>query len=826
MPTIFVSIKRFIAALLLTLVIITAATGVYCYRYQDRIIQAFLDEANKRLSNVVQIGNIQLTFFKSFPNISLALHDVVVKDRRIGSADLLTARNVYLAFDLWQLLRGHYELAHLSLEHGKLCLAEDPAAQLGWETAAPKTATQRAVSLTVNLQKISLKEMEVVYGHKEHHYTLHKMQASLHWEGTNLESALQGTVTIRGLRIHDLCFAQDLPITLNAALGYDHRHQTWRLHPTQLSHGRSLLRVQGNGSLAAPAIAITLQGEKLAPQFLINCLPQQYAKKAAAYNPQGELAVKLSIQQRQGDPYALKGSFVLDNGAFTTSQCSKPITLRKLSGNAAIPNMQDLKTATLKVDEVAAAFADSTLEGSFTLSDFHNLHLQCAANALVHLAPLNKAMVKSAIADASGSLAIAWKLEANLNQLLQGESGKEHMFLSGTLQAKKVQFRMANAQLLCKDLVGNLVFQDNALVVKKLSGTLGPGDFSLSGHVENLLPALLSDRQVLYANGKLYADYVDLDALLGGEQEAAGKSGTKATAPFTIPPRLVLGLDCDIQQLHCRRFQAKNVRGRVKVKAQKLVAEKLQLSFAGGKATIAGVLDASNEDLTIQTSAQLQAVQLPKLFYAFENFHQTFLMERHLRGEVFSDFSLTMRADRQWRINWDSFLAEIDVQLHNGVLHNFEPLQKLAKYVAEEKLADLRFSELKNHITIKKRTIHLPPMEVHSSLTRIQVAGTHTFDGKIDYHLTVPLADFREEKEGGLPEVVTANALAGINLFLKLSGDTQNYTISYDAGALKERLKKGLKEQGKALMDIITGEYEEQQQKPQALEKDDYFAFD
>jgi hypothetical protein len=74
------TIRNIFGVLVFLLRVVVVATGVYCHHYQNRIIQKFLDKANKRLSNPIQMRPIQFTALKSFLNIALICHDVVVKN--------------------------------------------------------------------------------------------------------------------------------------------------------------------------------------------------------------------------------------------------------------------------------------------------------------------------------------------------------------------------------------------------------------------------------------------------------------------------------------------------------------------------------------------------------------------------------------------------------------------------------------------------------------------------------------------------------------------------------------------------------------------------
>lgn len=277
---------------------------------------------------------------------------------------------------------------------------------------------------------------------------------------------------------------------------------------------------------------------------------------------------------------------------------------------------------------------------------------------------------------------------------MHGNYARDNFLISGVLQTQAVQFKMGPSQLLCKDLMGKLVFKDDALIIQDCSGSIGPGGFVLAGTVHNLLPYLFLSTPRLRGDAQLYMDYLDLDALRCGTCVSATPTSARPTK-FAIAPRWALNLDCDIQQFHYGRFRGKNIRGRVKIKDHKLIAEKLQLGVSGGKVFPDGTIDTSTDDLNIHTVAKLQGVRIADLFYTFANFRQNFLMDHHLSGSVFSDVDLTMQTDKRGNMRWEALNATIDFRMVNGGLHDFAPIQQLAKYVDREHLANLRFSELK-----------------------------------------------------------------------------------------------------------------------------------
>ncbi len=818
---------RLLVLLFLLLTATAIATGIYCYHYRDQIIQKFVCAVNKRLDHPIQVRSIQLNALKSFPNITFVLQEVVVKNRTKATTDLVAVRKVYCAFDLWKLFQGQYVLDQISLEQGKINLAVVAAYQLGQEgDSAPSSLVSS--SLTIKLQKLTLKDIEIVYGGKDKHYTINvaQSQATLQWGYPKLEVELIGVTTRQSIQHKDLAWAQNLPIALRATLTYNQQYETITLQPIQFKQAGAQLVVQGSwGTEETAPIHMTIQGKKISSTSLLQCFPLQHSRQLQHYIPQGNLGFALNLTKEPGknQTIALQGSFVLKEGRWTTNYLAQPINLHEVIGELCIPRIQDLKTAMLKVNKFTGTLADSQVEGSLLLHDFQKLHLQGSAQATVDLASLNQLLTKSPIVDAAGQLNLTCKLEASLAELMHGTPSQDNIHLVGELQAQAAQFKLASSQLQCRDLNGHLFFQNDALVMKNFTGSIGPGNFVLNGTVQNLLPFLLVDDQKLCSDAKLYVDTLDLDALFADSGELKDQA-SRGPKKFNIAPHWMLNLDCDIQQLRCKRFYAKNVRGKLKIKDQKLIAEKLQLGFSGGKAFLYGSLDASTDHLAIHTKAQLKDVDIDQLFYGFENFHQSFLIDKHLSGKVFADLDLSLQANKQWDVNWEALQADIDVRLSNGALHRFAPIQQLYKYVAEESLSEVHFSELGNYIRIKHRTIHIPPMEVHSNVTRIRLSGTHTFDGKIDYNFVIPLTSFRQVGHS-CPEEVAADALAGINLFLKLRGDVNNYQITYDTEAFEASLKGKIQEQGQVLKQILQGKYKGKT-KVKKLAPDDYFEFE
>jgi len=181
------------------------------------------------------------------------------------------------------------------------------------------------------------------------------------------------------------------------------------------------------------------------------------------------------------------------------------------------------------------------------------------------------------------------------------------------------------------------------------------------------------------------------------------------------------------------------------------------------------------------------------VFYMFENFNQKFITNSNLRGRLRTKMDLELEFTKNLQVNPRSVIADVSVNLINGQLLNFEPMQKLSKFVEDVELRNIQFKEIKNTLHIANNQVLIPEMVIRSNLNTISISGTHTFDNAIDYKLKVSLKKYTKKNTSEEENAVEENKEGGTTLFLKVKGIPPNTKISYDTKSVKEKIKDRLK---------------------------------
>jgi hypothetical protein len=302
------------------------------------------------------------------------------------------------------------------------------------------------------------------------------------------------------------------------------------------------------------------------------------------------------------------------------------------------------------------------------------------------------------------------------------------------------------------------------------------------------------------------------------------KEGGAGAYAFNLPAHLELNLNTKVDRLTFRRFRGRQLHGRIQLKDKVLTTPGMALQAVGGQFRIAGRMDARRPLIKVTSTAHLENINVDSLFYVFEDFGQTFIMQRHLRGQLTAQITSDTYLDHHLRPRTDLLQAQIKTVLRNGQLLNFAPMQKLGLFVKRHELANLRFSEMRNNFYIRNRVVYIPEMEIKSSTSRlsaITVSGTHTFDQLLDYHVRIPLKSQRRDKDERFG--VIAASTNNPNLFLTVKGKEGYFKVAYDQQRVRQKIAADLKQEKKTLKEILQGKKKEEKKtvKPSA----EYFEF-
>lgn len=823
------TLRKILFYFALTLSVLLVALVASVFLFKDRIINEFIREANKQLNTPVKIGKIHVSMLDQFPHLSIVLNDVYVEDSHPGQYPLLTAKRVSFNMNPIEVWAGTYLIKGLKIDESETNLKLNTKGDNNY-TVLKKQETSEKSSITFELRDIDLSDTKVHYidikSKQEFTFTSRAMVASIYTHDNVYDIEADGQLTTEKIQVGQNSFLNGKSFTVKSELVYDDVKQALTIKPSSLSLKKASFLVTGiYGWKTANEMDIKIKGENTDIQTLISLLPESGAKKLEQYQSKGDVYFDCNLKGMisQSKTPMLSVDFGFSNATVFHPDYKSRLEAASLEGSFATSDLRNLHQAALVLKNIKGNLNNESFTADFIVQDFIDPEVICNFKGKIDAPSALSFYPIESLKNVTGSLLIDMAFEGKI-ALLKNKTTAQRVSTQGTVELQDINLDYGKEKIPLQHLSGNLQFNNNDLALSNVSGKLGHSDFLLNGFFKNVITFVLFENQPIGIETDLKADFIDLDEIFSiSFGDASADENQEYT--FGISPHVNLNFNCDVKALQYKRFHGRQVKGDLLVKNEMAVSRNLTVKTMGGDLQLSGIVDAHNtKAIDVVTTAKLNDIYLDSVFYVFENFNQDFIEDRHLKGQTTADVMLEMTLNEHLRLFPETLIADIGVTIRKGELNNFDPMKKLSRYLDDEGLSRLRFSDLKNDIHIEKSTVFIPQMEIRSNVTDITISGTHTFGQHIDYRLVTPLRKKRPQ-DAEAQSAIEEDPKTGPKLFLKITGTTDDYRIAYDTEAVKKKIVSDLKREVKELKDAFKHKGK-QKQKEVELQKDDYFDWD
>lgn len=832
-------IKRIFLILTAAFLLMLGSLAFISYYYQDQLVSLFIKEANKKINTPVQVEHIEISIFKKFPQVAVHFRNVTVQESIEGSSlPLLKAESIFCTFNPINFFRKNFEINQIHLEEAQAFVRLTASGLKNYDFLKPASGSGPGVGdgseVRFDLEKILLKNTFVIYfdeaaGHR-YSFNIDQAQAGLSVVNDLYLVDLTGDLLTEKIQVREESYFRNKQLNLETQLVYDDQQKLLKISPSLIRINQSLFSIEGEMlNQGLTQVDLKVSGQDTDIQTILSLLSEDIYNQLKSYQSKGQVYFNGTVKGAMNQDHTPRVdlNFGCNNASFFHPKYNQSIHHVDLKGSFTNGSKQNLQTSRLLLENVKGEIDQKPFTGNLEIRDFDNYYLDLKLKADLNINSVLKFYPLEKVASAEGQVGMDIHFKGHVKDVKNTKVNR--ISSEGEINLTGLNFRLKDIQLPFRKFNGNFIFNDDALAISNFSGQIGHSDFLMNGLFKNVLAYLFLKDQPIKVEADLSSGQMDVDELLSGNLAAGGGNGeseiVKNTYSFRISPKLDIDFNCSIKDLTFRRFTGQNIKGELIIRNQKATSPRLTFEAFNGRMALHGTVDARQENhIEVFTTSRFNGIDIDRVFFVFENFDQHFLMDHHLKGQIYADVNTFMVFDNQLKMNTDELISDIELSIRNGELNYFAPMQNLNKYVSEKSLEHLKFSELKNEILIQNRKIHLPEMEVGSNITKIKVSGTHTFDQVINYRLMVPLERFNEKDKDEKFGPIEDDGKGNLHVFLKIEGTTDNYRISYDSQGLKANIKENIKNEGKELKQIFKNKGQEEQEAVE-LDEEEYFKF-
>jgi hypothetical protein len=760
------------------------------------------------MNATVIIGDLDPSFFQTFPFLSLKLSKISLRDSLWDKHhhDFLKAEKFFIRMNPLSLFSATPKINKILVEKGSIYLFTDTSNYTNaYIMNAKKKNTRRGLKPPFN--GIELKEVRLTfvnpYRGKLFDFDIKKLVCDVDSEDS---------ATVLGIKtdlfVHDLAFNTDRGVFLKEkriegkfALSLDQQ---------AISVDRILLKIDGQPfEISAlfelgtdPKFKLDIASNNAKYRDLIGLLTERLQKKLDTFGISNTLNITASLNGSLlpktipliNVKWVVKGSD-LKTPAGDFMNCSLDGTFTNQADTALSRNDSN---SVISITSFKGNWESIPLSSSkFLITDLQEPMMAFDLHTNVELQSLNELTGTESFEFSKG------KADVNINfsgPVMSADTAQT--MISGAVDISDGELTYVPRALTLSDCKGSLIFDKKDVYIKDLRANTKKSDFLIGGKIENFLSLLNMVSENMLIDLNINSSKLDLTDFTQNFQKRSVSSKQKSTARLLrIANRIdkmiaesAMKIDVAAKKIQYKKFVGSNAKAALLLEKDEWNLKNISMNHADGSFVIDGKLKTNGNDNPFTLRGKMDKIDISKVFYSFNNFSLDGLTDKNIKGVLTADFDIAASINNKSEIVPYSTRGFINLSLKDGALQNFEPMQKISNSVFKNRdMSDIRFAELKDNLQINGTSITINSMEIQSTVLTMFIEGTYDMKAGPDMSILVPLSNLK--KRGPDFELVNkgTDSKKGPSVHLRARyGDDGKVKISWDPfkKALKARDKK------------------------------------
>lgn len=789
--------------------------AAFIYFYSDTIKASVVSEVNKTLSAQVHVGDIQISAFKNFPQVSVNFEQVSIEESYpVHDSALAVLEEVSLTLDIWDVLRKEYRIKGLKISNGYLSLGTDGKGNDNFSIFKSDSSTNDTASTQLSFEKINLHHLNILYTQSDDRYQFEvsKLACTGNFSDAVFDANLKGDVLTEIVIDKKSIFKPKL-VKLNSDLIVDQNDELLKFQETFLGIEDLAFGINGNWSIGKGNHGkIEIETRDAEIKKLLSLLPGDIKNRVEDYGSAGVLRLKASLDKKAGKDIDIRAKFGVDNGSLYLKEFREGLSSIRLDGEMRYNGKQEF----IHLKKFEARLMEDLVKGSIRMDGFDDPFLSVFMLGDFNLANLKRIADLGDYNDSKGKVLADISLKGKLSELKDPKKYRS-IFLDGKIKGEQLNIGADSLENKLTDVNTFIELKASDCSIHRLEATWNGQRIQIQGQAKNYLAYLFNEEE-LKILGRLKANSLHFE----NPKTEQTKTSTD-TNGFSLPPRVSMEAEVEIGKLSFEKFEATEITGRAALTANRLDIRRLRFKSCEGEVSLDGNwTKKADGNQPVVIKANLHKVNIQRLFYEMDNFAQAEITDKNLKGSLSGNVDAGFFLDRDFSFQSKSLYAFLDLVIEGGELNQYEPLKALSKYVRVEDLENVRFQKLENQIEIRDEVIYIPSMEIRNSAMNLHVEGRHGFDNVMDYSIKLQLKDvlagrymkthdedeFEKEEEG-------------VNMFIRMSGSPDKLNIRYDSKKARKNLKQEIKKEQKTVKEILKQEFGFDKKEPEKEESEE-----
>lgn len=784
--------------------------------FKDQIGQKIVGVINEQITSELTVHDFDISLLRSFPNVGVDLKDVQLNDTR--GEILLATQTLSVRMGFFDLIRQNIAIKSILLSDGELNIAFDKRGRGNFDIAVESETTEEDSStsndLGVQLKYARLEKIKVQYvdsrAKQKVALTIEDAVVGGDLSAQAFQLNSNADILIDDIKLGRESYLAKKKITYDMDIAVDLENGKYAFDDAQIEVERNRFLINGiiEEKKEGQFFDLTIDGMRVDLASIISMLPKAQQGALEDIDSDGDFVFETTINGLYTTKLmpAIHVELGLENGSIQMDGMNRP--LKEVSFIALYDNGSKKNNATsvVEIKEFEGEYGRENIQFDFKLNNLDDPRIDCKLNGKLPMDLVAGFADKEYISDSDGAIDIdhlvlkgRYKDMVSTSRIAKVELGGNVVFDNASLTINKEKVVLSS---------GPILLENNKLSIDNLTFVGAGTDLNFKGHAYNIIPVLFADsinskHAELTFKADLTGESLDIDRLMAlspvskekveeeKEVSIARKMNKQRVQSRERVTNFLQGsFEADLKNYNFNLLEGEDFKG-------KLVFNNNQLDVVGATHIMNGSIDVDGKVIfddhpSLQLEMTTKAVSVSEFFRQTENFGQEVLTDKHLKGDLDAKMVIYGYWNELGEFLDDKLKVLAAIQLNDGELRGFSMLEDMSALVKVEDLRRIKFTRLSNYFELSKNRMILPVMFIQSNAMNLTIAGEHSFDNDIRYHIKVNAGQvianrFKKHDPSFRPQKAQRDGF--FNLYYSIRGNLDQFTYKPDKNNIKREFE-------------------------------------
>lgn len=782
----------------LVIFILYAAVWVYVYLNKQTLIAKIKVKITERTKSEVVIGDLSVSFLRTFPYFSFEIFDITIRDTLYKShrQDFFKAEKLYARINPLAVVSSMPLVSKVIVREGSMYLMTDTAGNNNHYIFRSDISDEKKPKAAV-LPDMQLKNMHLVMinpgKNKLYDFIVDNLNCHFDEKDRVLKIEVSTDMQIKSLAFNTKkgSYLENKKFVGDFELQLDKNTNTLSFKDIELELDEHPYLFSGSFNLdsSSRVFNLNIRTSKVPFSKAVGILPFAISKKVLVYdlvNPI-DASVRVEGNTRSGSKPKLQIAMNIVNnqlntpmGPFNNASFKTNFTNKVVDSLDAV----DENSAITLVDFTASYEEIGLRSKQLTISNLKQPFLEFDMQSDFALEKLNDLLGSTTIDFLKGDAA----MDVRFKGPAMG-SDTINTVMAGHVLLKNGELAYVPRGVHMKNVNGTIRFANNDVFVDKLNTLVGSTQLLMNGTAKNALSKLDSLPEHMSLSWQISSPHMHLADFKSFLKKPTAATAKKKKAKFARTAGMIdklftegdIALNIETPKMNYKKFVATDVNADVLLSINRMALRNVAVKHAGGAMRFNGTVYNGGKLNNVAINTEMVKLDIPALFNAFNNFGQDALTTKNLKGILSASIKLNTIITDDAAIVSDSTRGIVNFLLENGELINFEPVKKIGETaLKKQNFSDIKFAKLQNTLEISGSSFVINKMEIRSTAMTLYVQGVYDTKKGTDMSIQVPIRNLtKDQSNTDLTESGAKGGGISVRLRAK-TGDDGKLKISWD----------------------------------------------